>query len=264
MITKLYDEDPRLDRDIAIAIKNRVLKEAMSEWASQTKLDKDVEIAVKNRALKEMMLSWSGKSTIHLQGEDPIGGIEPTGDIEGEGAIAACAAATAIPAAAFAGTSTSSSDQTPPPLYRKYIWRAAAVIIMILSVVPFMPDKSEGIDNYVSQCTYYSNNSVVRSKSAKDSDLLTQIESDLSLGNYKSAAQKACVVQDDLRSIPKENWDFTIKRMMDDAQWYEALARLQMGKVKDKVRAKIILRRICADEKHTHYQDADNLYKSLL
>ena len=84
MITKLYDEDPRLDRDIAIAIKNRVLKEAMSEWASQTKLDKDVEIAVKNRALKEMMLSWSGKSTIHLQGEDPIGGIEPTGDIEGE------------------------------------------------------------------------------------------------------------------------------------------------------------------------------------
>ena len=57
MITKLYDEDPRLDRDIAIAIKNRVLKEAMSEWASQTKLDKDVEIAVKNRALKEMMLS---------------------------------------------------------------------------------------------------------------------------------------------------------------------------------------------------------------
>ena len=84
MITKLYDEDPRLDRDIAIAIKNRVLKEAMSEWASQTKLDKDVEIAVKNRALKEMMLSWSGKSTIHLQGEDSIGGIEPTGDIEGE------------------------------------------------------------------------------------------------------------------------------------------------------------------------------------
>lgn len=259
MITKLYDEDPRLNRDIAIAIKNRVLKESMTEWASQTKLDKDVEIAVKNRALKEMMLSWSGKSTIHLQGVDPTGGIDPTGGMDDE----LIAASTVIPAAALAGTSTSGSDPKPRPLYRKYIWRAAAVILIILSVVPFVPDKSEGIDTYVSQCTYYSNNSVVRSKGAQDSALLTQIESDLSLGNYKSAAQKACVVQDDLRSIPNENWDFTIKRMMDDAQWYEALARLQMGKVKDKVRAKIILRRICADEKHTHYQDADNLYKSL-